>query len=69
MTGNTIFEQVWSKNQFNCQFKLKSGTLTKSNKQNLMAMFTFSVLGQKYPFRENFVQKVKMYQFKQGFGI
>ena len=31
----------------NCQFKLKSGTLTNLNMQNLMVVFTFSAFYQK----------------------
>ena len=40
------------KNQ-NCQFKLKFGTQTSSNMQNLMVMFTLSVFDQKYSFWVN----------------
>ena len=47
------------KNQ-NCQFKVKSDTSTNSNMQNSMAVFTFSVLERKYPFRTNLGQKVKI---------
>ena len=47
------------KNQ-NCQFKLKFGSKTYLKMQNLMAMFTFSVLNRKHPFRANLVQKIKI---------
>ena len=44
----------------NCQFKLKFGTQTNSNKQNSMMMFTFPVFNQKYPPWANLVQKFKI---------
>ena len=47
------------KNQ-NCQFKLNIGTKTNSNMQNSIALFTFSVLDWKHPFRANLVQKIKV---------
>ena len=50
------------------QFKLKFGTYTNSNMQNLMAVFTFFVFNQKCRFWANLVQKVKNYQFKLKFG-
>ena len=58
-TRNTLFGQIWSKNQF-CQFKLKYGTYTKSNMRNSMEMFTFSVFDWKYPFWATLVQKIKI---------
>ena len=33
-----------------CQFKLKFGTKANSNMQNLMVVFSFSILDWKYPF-------------------
>ena len=48
-----------SKNK-DCQFKLKFGTQNNWNMQNSLAMYTLSVLDQKYPFWANFVQKVKI---------
>ena len=39
---------------------MKFGTCTNSNMQNSMVMFTFSVFEQKYHFRENLVQKIKI---------
>ena len=47
------------KNQ-NCQFKLKFGTKTNLNMQNLVVLFTFSVFDWKYPFWANLVQKIKI---------
>ena len=58
-TGNTIFEQVWSKNQ-NCQFKLNVGTYTNSNKQNSMMVFTFSTFYLKCPIWANLVPKLSV---------
>ena len=46
------------KNQ-NFQFKPKFGTLTNSNMQNLMVMFTFSIFDQKYPFFGIFGPKIQ----------
>ena len=43
-----------------CQFKLKFGTETKSNMQNSMVMFTYSIFDRKYPFWVNLVQKIKI---------
>ena len=37
-------------NNQNCQFKLKFGTETNSNKENFMVVFFFSALDQKYSF-------------------
>ena len=42
------FWEIWSGNQ-NCYFKLKFGTKTNLNIQNLMMMFTFSDFNPKYP--------------------
>ena len=36
--------------------------------QNSMVVFTFSVLGRKYPFWANLVEKVKNCQFKLKYG-
>ena len=47
------------KNQ-TCQFKLKFDTLTISNMQNSMVLFTFSVLDRKHTFKANLVQKIKL---------
>ena len=44
----------------NCQFKLKFGISINSNMGNSMVMVTFSILDRKYPFRTNFVQKIKI---------
>ena len=44
----------------NCLFKLNIGTSTNSNVFNSMVMFTFSVLGRKYLFWANLVQKFKI---------
>ena len=43
----------------NCQFKLRFGTMTSTNMQNSMVMFTFFILDQKYPFWAKLVQKFK----------
>ena len=58
-TGNTVFEQVRSKNQ-NCQFQLKLGTQTKLNMQNSLVTSTFSVFHRKYHFWANLVPKFKI---------
>ena len=58
-TGNTIFQQVWSKNQ-NCQVKLKLGNLIDSDMHNSMMMFIFPIFHWKYPFWANLVQKIKI---------
>ena len=34
----------------------------------LMVMFTFSVLGQKYPFQANLVQKIKFVSLRRNLG-
>ena len=47
----------------NCQFKLKFGTETNSNKQNSMVLFTFSVFNREYPFWVSLVQKLKIVSF------
>ena len=56
---NSLFVQVWSKKNQNCQFKLKFGTYNNSNMQNPVA-FLFSVLDGKHPFWANLVQKIKI---------
>ena len=48
-----------SKHQ-SCQFKVKLATKTNSNMQNSMAVFTFYIFYQKYPFWVNLVQKVEI---------
>ena len=56
------FRKIWSKpKNHNCQFKLKFGTKTNQNMQNSLVVFTFSGLDQKYPFRVNLVQKIKIF--------
>ena len=45
----TLFEQIWSK-KFNCELKMKFGTMTNLNMQNAMIMFTFSIFDHKYIF-------------------
>ena len=47
------------KNQ-NCQFKLKFGTYSFSNMQNLTVVFTFSVLDGKHPFWASLVKNNKI---------
>ena len=44
----------------NCQFKLIFGTMTNSNLQNSILMFTFSVFDRKYSFWANFIPKFKI---------
>ena len=46
----------------NCQFKLKFGSKSNSNMQNLMMTFTFPVFDHKYPSWGNLVQKLKIVQ-------
>ena len=58
-----LFEEMRSK-KGNCQLKLKFGTQNYLNMQNSMAVFTFSVLDQKYPFWPNLIQKVKIVLFR-----
>ena len=43
-------------NNQNFQFKLKFGTKTNPNVQNLMVMLTFSVFDQRYMFWTNLIQ-------------
>ena len=63
---SSFFGKFGPKNQ-NYQLKLKFGTYTNLNMQNLMAMFTFFVFGRKYLFRtigpknQNCQLKVKLY--------
>ena len=56
----TFWVKLSLKNQ-NCQFELKFGNKTNVNMQNKMALFTFSVLDGKHPFRGNLVQKIKIF--------
>ena len=59
LSGNTLFGQICSiKSKFH--FKLKFGSYTNSNMQNLMVKFIFFVFEWKYLFLENLVQKVKI---------
>ena len=44
----------------NCQFKVKLGTKTNSNMQNLVMLFTFFVFDRKCPFWVNLVKNVKI---------
>ena len=44
----------------NCQFKLKFGTLTNSDMQNSIVMFTFSLFNQKYLFGQIWSKKLKL---------
>ena len=53
-----LLSKFGPKNQ-NFQFKLKFGTLTNSNMQNLMVMFTFSIFDQKCPFFWIFGPKIQ----------
>ena len=53
----------------NYLFKVKFGTQTNSNMQNIMRMLTFSFLDQKNPFRASLDQKFKIFLFKVNFGI
>ena len=55
----SVLGNLVPKNQ-NCQFKLKFGTKTSSNMQNLMMLFISSILYWKYNFGANLVQKIKI---------
>ena len=44
----------------NCQFELNFHTKTNSNMQNSRVVFTFCVLGWKYHFGANLVQKSEL---------
>ena len=57
--GIPFLRKLGPKNQ-NRQFKMKFGTLTNSNMQNSMVVFTFSVLDQKHTFWVNLFQKIKI---------
>ena len=61
---NISFEQIWS--NF-CQFKLKFGTKAKSDMQNSIVMWTFSVVDQKHPFSKNLLSKFKTVSSKIWF--
>ena len=52
----------------NYQFKLKFGTYTSSNMQNLIVAFTFFVFDQKCLFWAKFVPRNQNCQFKAIFG-
>ena len=54
-----FFGKFGPKNQ-NYQLKLKFGTYTNLNMQNLMVMFTFFVFGRKYPVSDNWSKKSKL---------
>ena len=43
-----------------CLFKVEFGTYTDSNIHNLMLIFIFSILNQKYPFLGNFGPKTNI---------
>ena len=66
-TGNTHFRQIWSKNQ-NFLFKMKFDAKNNSNVLNLMAMFVFTVLGQK-PFFLQICSKNQNCLFKIKLGV
>ena len=55
----SVLGNLVQKNQ-NCQFKLKFGTKTNSNMQNLMMLFILFVLYWNYNFWANLVQKVNI---------
>ena len=55
------FLKKFGPNNKNCQFKLKFATKIKSNMQNSVVLFTFSVFDRKYFFRANLVQKTKFH--------
>ena len=57
---NSLLWQVCPQKTKNCQFTLKFGIQTNSNRQISMVMFTFSVFHQKYLFWANFVQRIKI---------
>ena len=59
--GNSVFTFVGTFDQKyqNCLFEMKFGIQTNSNMLNLMVMFTFCILDQKYPFWADLVQKIK----------
>ena len=63
-----LFWGKFSPKYHNCQFKLKFGTYTNSNTQNLVVMFTFSDVDWKHSFWANLVQKKENCQFKLTFG-
>ena len=54
-----FLDKFGPKNQ-SCQFKLKFCTKTKSNMQNSMVVFSFSVLDGKQLFYANLVQNIKI---------
>ena len=58
LTGSTFWGKLGPKNS-NCPSKLKLGTKTKSNMQNLLVVLTFSVLEYKHSFWANLVQNIK----------
>ena len=59
-TGNTVFGQIWSNENQNCQRRLKFASKANSNMQNLFVVSTFSVLKLKHAFWANLVQKIKI---------
>ena len=63
LTGNTLFGQIWSKNQ-TYYFKLKFGGQPNSSLEKLMMLFTFFVFDWKYPFGANLVQKIKIFSLR-----
>ena len=54
------FLKKFGPNNKDCQFKLKFATKIKSNMQNSIVVFTFSVFDRKYLFWANLVQKTKL---------
>ena len=59
LMGNTFLSKFGPKNQ-NFQFKLQFGSKGNFNMKNSMVVFNFSLLNQKYSFRENLVPKIKI---------
>ena len=57
-TANSLFWQIWSKKNHNCQLKLKLGTQTNSIMQS--SMFTFFVFDWNYPFCANLAEKIRI---------
>ena len=66
-TGNTLFEQVWSKNK-NCHLKVRFGSNSNSNMQNSMVIFIFSGVYLEILFLDKFSPKFQNCQFKLKLG-
>ena len=62
-TETPSFRKVGPKNQ-NCHFRLKFHTFTNLNMLDLIMMFIFSTLSQKYLSRAIFFSKFKIYLFQ-----